>query len=354
MNILITGGAGFIGSHLAEELIKRGDNVCVVDDLSTGIAQNIDHIRGRFGFHAEGVEVRGRPGNRWHRASHRDNTARDNPQFSLINGSVLNYELMEKVIDDCDIIYHLAAAVGVKYIMENRLKTFEVNVQGTRIVLELASKDKKKVMLASSSEVYGKNGKVPFSEDDDSVLGPTTVYRWSYSSTKRIGEELALAYWYERQLPIVITRFFNTVGPRQLGRYGMVVPRFVSSALEGAPLIVYGDGTQTRCFTYIYDVVRAMITLAEHPDAVGKIFNIGSDEEISIENLAKKIIRLTNSSSVIKYIPYEEVYGEGFEDMKRRVPDISKINQFVGWKPEVKLDEILMRMIAYFRTMRST
>ena len=322
MNALITGGAGFIGSHLAEALIEKGDRVCVVDDLSTGRAKNIEHLRSKR-------------------------------QFSLINDSVLNEELMEEVIDDCDIIYHLAAAVGVKYIMENRLKTFE-NVQGTRIVLELASKDKKKVMLASSSEVYGKNGNVPFSEDDDSVLGPTTVHRWSYSSTKRIGEERAFAYWYERQLPIVIMRLFNTVGLRQLGRYGMVVPRFVKSAILGAPLTVYGDGTQTRCFTYIDDVIKAMLALAECPDAVGEVFNVGSDEEISIDVLAKKVIRFANSNSKIEYIPYEEAYGEGFEDMKRRVPDISRIYKFIGWKPEVKLDEILMSMISYFRTMRST
>ena len=317
MKALITGGAGFIGSHLAEALIGKGDRVCVVDDLSTGGAKNIEHLFG-------------------------------NPQFSLINDSVLNEELMEQVIDDCDIIYHLAAAVGVKYIMENRLKTFE-NVQGTRNVLELASKDKKKVMLASSSEVYGKNGNVPFSEDDDSVLGPTTVHRWSYSSTKRIGEEWALAYWYERRLPIVIMRLFNTVGPRQLGRYGMVVPRFIKSAILGAPLTVYGDGSQTRCFTYVDDVIKAMLALAECPDAVGEVFNVGSDEEISIKDLAKKNIQLANSSSKIEYIPYEEAYGEGFEDMMRRAPDISKIYRFIGWKPEVKLDEILMRMIADFR-----
>ena len=318
MNILITGGAGFIGSHLAEALIKRGDRVYVVDALSTGRLENVEHIRG-------------------------------NPLFSLIRDSILNEQLMADVIDKCDIIYHLAAAVGVKYIMENRLKTFEVNVEGTKIVLQLASKDKKKVMLASSSEVYGKNGKVPFSENDDSVLGPTTVYRWSYADTKRIDEELALTYWYERRLPIVIMRFFNTVGPRQLGRYGMVVPRFIESALSGAPLTVYDDGTQTRCFTYVDDVVRAMLALAECPDAVGEVFNVGSDEEISIKDLAKMILHLTNSSSKIEYIPYKEAYGEGFEDMKRRVPDISKIRKAIGWQPEVDLDELLQRVFAYER-----
>ena len=325
MNVLITGGAGFIGSHLAEALIKRGDRVCIVDDLSTGRVKNIEHLQGKR-------------------------------QFSFIKDSVLNERLMERVIDDCDIIYHLAAAVGVKYIMENRLKTFE-NVQGTRIVLELASKacllasrkDKKKVMLASTSEVYGKNGKVPFSEDDDSVLGPTTVHRWSYADTKRIGEGLAFAYRSERQLPIVIMRFFNTVGPRQLGHYGMVVPRFIESALSSSPLTVYDDGTQSRCFTYVDDVLRAMLALAECPDAVGEVFNVGSDEEISIKDLAKMVIQLTNSSSKIEYIPYKEAYGEGFEDMKRRVPDISKIRKFIGWQPEVDLEELLQRVIAYER-----
>ena len=329
MNALITGGAGFIGSHLADALIERGDRVCVVDDFSTGIAKNIEHLQG-------------------------------NPKFSLINDSVLNEGLMEQVIDDCDIIYHLAAAVGVKYIMENRLKTFDVNVEGTKIVLQLASKacllasrkDKKKVMLASSSEVYGKNGKVPFSEDDDSVLGPTNVFRWSYADTKRIDEELAFVHFYERGLPIVIMRFFNTVGPRQLGRYGMVVPRFIERALAGEPLPVYGEGVQTRCFTYVDDVIRAIIALAECPAAVGQIVNIGSDEEISITDLARKIIKLANSSSKIEYIPYKEAYGEGFEDMMRRVPDISKIYLLLGWKPKVGLDETLTKMIEYFREKR--
>ena len=321
MNVLITGGAGFIGSHLAETLIKRGDRVYVVDALSTGRLENVEHLLG-------------------------------NPLFSLITDSILNVRLMADVIDKCDIIYHLAAAVGVKYIMENRLKAITVNVRGTDILLELASKDKKRVMLASSSEIYGKNGNVPFSEDDDSVLGATTVYRWSYSSTKRVGEELALAYHYERQLPVVIMRFFNTTGQRQVGRYGMVVPRFIESALSSSPLTVYGDGTQTRCFTYIDDVVRAMLVLTECPDAVGEAFNVGSDEEISIEDLAKKIIQLVNSSSRIEYIPYEEAYGEGFEDMKRRAPDISKIYKFVGWKPSVGIDEMLTKMIQDFRLQR--
>lgn len=321
MNVLITGGAGFIGSHLAGALIKNGDRVSIIDDISTGAAENVAHLR-------------------------------DHPQFFFINGSILNRELMEEMIDDCDIVYHLAAAVGVKYIMANRLKAFDVNVRGTEIVLELASKDKKKVMIASSSEIYGKNGKVPYKEDDDRVLGSTTLHRWSYSCTKALDEFLALAYWWERALPVVIMRFFNTVGPRQLGRYGMVVPRFVEYALSGAPLTVYGDGSQTRCFTDVDDVVRAISSLAECPDAVGHIFNVGSDEEVSINDLASRTIGLAGGSSAIEYVPYYEAYGEGFEDMKRRVPDISKIYEFIGWKPEVRLDDILVRMIAYSKQTR--
>ena len=318
MNILITGGAGFIGSHLAEELIKRGDKVYVVDDLSTGRIENLSLLL-------------------------------DNPQFSFIQGSILNEKLMADVIEKCELVYHLAAAVGVKYIMENQLNTLQTNVRGTEIVLELASKDKKKVMLASSSEVYGKNGTVPFNEESDCVLGPTTLHRWSYACTKMVDEFWALVYFRKKQLPIVIMRFFNTVGTRQLGRYGMVVPRFVKRAIVNAPLPVYGDGTQTRCFTYISDVIRAIVELATCSDAVGEVFNIGSEEEISIKELAKKIIKLTGSSSIVEYIPYEEAYGEGFEDMKRRVPDISKIKRFIGWQPEVDLDELLQRVIAYER-----
>ncbi len=322
MKILITGGAGFIGSHLAETLIKGGDSVCIVDDLSTGTAENIAHLQG-------------------------------NSLLNFINGSMLNEELMKEVIDDCDMIYHLAAAVGVKYIMENRLKAFRVNMRGTEIVLELASEADKKVMLASSSEVYGKNGKVPYKENDDRVLGSTTFHRWSYSCTKALSEFLALAYWEEKRLPIIIARFFNTVGPRQLGRYGMVIPRFVERAISGAPLIVHGDGTQTRCFTYVEDVVKAMIALSKCDEAVGQVFNVGNDKEISIGDLARLIIKLAGSRSGIEYISYYEAYGEGFEDMKRRVPDISKICQFIDWKPEIELDDILM-MIKPFRNMYST
>lgn len=318
MNSLITGGAGFIGSYLTEVLIDRGDNVCVIDNVSTGATENIAHLQ-------------------------------DNPRLSFINDSVLNRDLMERLIGDCDLVYHLAAAVGVKYIMENRLKAFEVNVRGTEIVLELASQAGKKVMLASTSEIYGKNGKVPYKEDDDRVLGPTTLHRWSYSCAKALSEFLALAYHQEEGLPVVIMRFFNTVGPRQVGRYGMVVPRFVEHAIAGEPLIVHGDGTQTRCFTYVEDVVRAMISLAECEEAVGEIFNVGRDTEISIDELARKAIQLSDSNSTIEYISYDEAFSQGFEDMKRRAPDISKIYEFIGWKPKVTLDEILTRMIKYAR-----
>ena len=318
MNALITGGAGFIGSHLAESLIKNGDSVSIIDDISTGSIENVAHLH-------------------------------EHPQFLLVRGSILDRELMEKMIDDCDIVYHLAAAVGVKYIMENRLKALEINVQGTEIVLNLASKENKKVMLASSSEIYGKNGKAPFKEDDDRILGSTMLFRWSYSCTKALNEYLALAYCKEKGLPVVIMRFFNTVGPRQSGQHGMVIPRFIERALVGDPLSVYGDGTQTRCFTYVDDVVRAITTLAECPDAVGCVFNVGSDEEISISDLARRIIKLTNSSSTIEYVPYYEAYGEGFEDMNRRIPNTSIIFQLVGWKPEIELDDILMKMIEYFK-----
>jgi len=323
MNVLITGGAGFIGSHLAESLIEKGDRVYVVDNLSTGRLENLANLQGH-------------------------------PRFSLIIDSILNEKLILDVINKCDIIYHLAAAVGVKYIMENRLNAIQVNVRGTEIVLEKASKDKKKVIIASTSEIYGKNGKVPFHEDDDRVLGATTLHRWSYSCTKALDEFLALAFCKEMQLPIVIVRLFNTVGPRQVGQYGMVVPRFIQSALADAPITVHGDGTQTRCFTFVSDVIRGMIDLADCPDAVGQVFNIGSNDEISIEDLARRIIQLANSSSTIEYITYEEAYGKDFEDMKRRVPDINKIDKFVGWKPFFGIDEILTRMITYLETKKKS
>lgn len=318
MKVLITGGAGFIGSHLADELIRRGDRVCVIDDLSTGRLENIQHLL-------------------------------EDSRCSFVQRSVLDRFSVEEFVKECDVIYHLAAAVGVKYVIDNQLKSIRFNVHGTETILELASKWRRKVMIASTSEVYGKDGAVPYREDGDRLMGATTTARWSYACTKALDEFMALAYSREQGVPVVIVRFFNTCGPRQTGQYGMVIPRFVRSALMGVPLIVHGDGTQTRCFTYIGDVVRAITALVETEEAVGEIFNVGSTEEIQIRQLAEKVIELTGSSSTIKYISYEEAYGEGFEDMKRRVPDISKIRNLIGWEPEVDLDGLLHKTIAYER-----
>jgi len=320
MNVLITGGAGFIGSHLAEELIRRGNTVCVVDDISTGSLENVKHLQ-------------------------------RNGRFSLVLGSILDKHLMGKLVEASDIIYHLAAAVGVKYIMEHPLKAIQINVHGTELILELASKRKQKVMLASTSEVYGKDRGVPYKESGNRLMGATTTSRWSYACTKALDEFMALAYFKERKVPVVIVRFFNTCGPRQTGQYGMVIPRFVRNALLGKPLVVYGDGTQTRCFTYVGDVVRAVITLMETEEAIGEVFNIGSTQEIQIRKLAQKVIELAGSSSKIEYMSYEDAYGEGFEDMKRRVPDISKIRNLIGWQPEVDLDELLQKIVAYERAV---
>jgi len=314
MNILITGGGGFIGSYLTEELVNRKDNICVVDDFSTGNTENIKHLIGKS-------------------------------NFTFINGSVLDKDLMSKLIDKSDAIYHLAAAVGVKYIMENQLKSIHLNVYGTEIILELASKRKQKVMISSSSEVYGKNGQVPYSEDSDRLMGPTTTSRWSYACAKALDEFMALAYFREKGLPIIIPRFFNICGPKQTGQYGMVIPRFVKNALLGEPIIIYGDGEQSRCFTYVGDAVRAMIMLMETDDAVGQVFNVGSTQEIKIIDLAKKVIELTKSNSKIEFIPYKDIYGEDFDDMRRRIPDISKIFYTIGWKPSVDLDELLQKII---------
>ena len=319
MNVLITGGAGFIGSHLAEALLERGDNVRVIDNLSTGSLENVQHLQG-------------------------------NPRFSLVVDTIMSENVMEELIEGSDIIYHLAAGVGVKYVIDNALSSLLTNIRGTEIVLELAdSNGKSKMILTSTSEVYGKNGKVPFKEDDDRVLGSVYSTRWGYSMSKAVDEFLALAYWRERSLPTVSVRLFNTCGPRQTGRYGMVLPRFVRSALLGQPLTVYGDGTQTRCFTYVGDVIEALIGLAEKDEAVGEVFNIGSSQEVSIRELAERVIGLIGSDSGIKYISYEEAYGEGFEDMKRRIPDISKIRDLIGWTPKVDLDGLLTTVIDYYK-----
>jgi UDP-glucose 4-epimerase len=319
MRVLITGGAGFVGSHLAEALLARGDEVFVLDDLPTGSIENISHLK-------------------------------TNPLFHYTIDTVANEPVLAELIDRCDTIVHLAAAVGVKLIVESPVRTIETNVHGTEVVLKIANKKKKLVLIASTSEVYGKSTVVPFQEDADLVLGPTTKHRWAYACSKMIDEFLALAYWKERKLPVIIVRLFNTVGPRQTGQYGMVVPNFVRQALAGVPITVFGDGTQSRSFTYVGDVVRAMVALINEPRAVGQVFNIGNGKEITIAALAEKIKAMTGSSSPIVTIPYDQAYEAGFEDMPRRVPDIQKIRALIGYEPTVELDEILTRVIASLRT----
>jgi UDP-glucose 4-epimerase len=314
MKVLITGGAGFIGSYLAEKLLKRGDKVCVIDDLSTGNKENISYLE-------------------------------KNEGFTFVEDTILNELTMKKLIDNCDIIYHLAAAVGVKYIIDNPLKSIEINVRGTEIVLELANLNKKKVLIASTSEVYGKNPSPVFPENADSILGSTKISRWSYACTKALDEFLALAYFQKEKLSVIIVRLFNTVGPRQTGRYGMVIPNFVSQALSGLPITVYGDGKQTRSFTYVTDVVNGIIDLTNHERALGDVFNIGNPTGITIEELAKKVKDLTESKSEIVYIPYNQAYREGFEDMRYRVPDVTKIHNLIGYNPKIGLDEILLKVI---------
>jgi UDP-glucose 4-epimerase len=316
LRILITGGAGFIGSHLSDAYLQRGDEVFVIDDLSTGSIQNIQHLK-------------------------------DNPRFHYTIDTVQNQPVTAELIDQCDVVVHLAAAVGVKLIVESPVRTIETNVHGTEVVLSLANKKKKKVLIASTSEVYGLSAEIPFREDGNLVMGATTKGRWSYACSKAIDEFLALAYWRERKLPTVIVRLFNTVGPRQTGQYGMVIPTFVRQALAGRPITVYGDGTQSRCFGYVGDVVDALVKLVDHDEAVGQVFNIGSNEEISIIDLAQRVKELTRSASEIVLVPYDEAYEEGFEDMPRRIPDISKINALVGFQPRMKLDGILQSVIDY-------
>jgi len=315
---LITGGAGFVGSHLAEALLERGDQVHVLDNLSTGSIDNIEHLKGQKGF---GYTI----------------------------DSVMNEPVVAELVDRADVVFHLAAAVGVRLIVESPVNTIETNVHGTEMVLKLANKKKKKVLLASTSEVYGKSQAVPFREDTDLVLGPTYKGRWSYACSKAIDEFLALAYHKEKRLPVVVFRLFNTVGPRQTGRYGMVVPNLVKQALLGHPLTVYGDGTQSRCFTYISDVVGVLLALADHHGAVGQVLNVGNDrEEVTIGDLARRVKQRTGSRSEIVNVPYDQAYEEGFEDMQRRVPDLSKLTALTGYAPKVQLDEILDRVIAHF------
>jgi len=318
LRVLITGGAGFIGSHLADAYLKRGDEVLVIDDLSTGTIDNIQHLK-------------------------------SNPKFHYTIDSVHNQPVTAELVDQCDVVFHLAAAVGVKLIVESPVRTIETNVRGTEVVLALANKKQKRVLVASTSEVYGLSADVPFKEDGNLVMGATTKGRWSYACSKAIDEFLALAYWREKKLPTTIVRLFNTVGPRQTGRYGMVIPTFVKQALAGRPITVYGDGKQTRCFGYVEDVVGALIKLMDTTESVGQVFNIGSTEEISILELAERVKELTQSSSEIVFVPYDDAYEEGFEDMPRRVPDITKINQLVGFKPEMTLSGILETVISFHR-----
>ncbi len=321
MRALITGGAGFIGSHLAEELLRRGEIVNIIDDLSTGRLENLTN-------------------------------AMNSPRFGIAVESILNETVMDRLVSECDIIYHLAAAVGVELIVSKPVEVIQTNILGTEMVLKLANRYLRKVVITSTSEIYGKSNHVPFKENDDRVLGPTTKNRWSYSSSKAIDEFLALAYHKEKKLEVVIVRLFNTVGPRQTGRYGMVIPRFIVQALKGEPITVYNDGSMIRCFTYVSDVVDAMINLAHHSEAVGQIFNIGSTEAISVKDLAMKIKQKTNSDSPIKYVPYDEAYEQGFEDMAIRIPDLSKIKTLIGYQPSISLDGILDKVIDYFSTDR--
>jgi nucleoside-diphosphate-sugar epimerase len=315
---LITGGAGFLGSHLAEALLARGDTVFVLDNLSTGSIENIEHLKSDRRFH-----------------------------YAI--DSVTNEPVAAELIDRVDVVFHLAAAVGVRLIVESPVNTIETNVHGTEMVLKLANKKKKKVLVASTSEVYGKSEDVPFHEDADIVMGPTSKGRWSYACSKAIDEFLALAYHKEKHLPVVIARLFNTVGPRQTGRYGMVIPNFVKQALLGHPITVFGDGSQSRCFTYVTDVVGAIMKLADKEEAVGQVFNIGNDsEEVTIRALADRVKARTKSPSAVVLVPYDEAYESGFEDMPRRVPDLTRVRNLIGYEPRVHLDEILDRVIAYF------
>jgi UDP-glucose 4-epimerase len=318
MRVLITGGAGFIGSHLAEALLGRGDEVDVIDDLSTGSMANIDHLKG-------------------------------NRRFHYIIDTIMNAHLMAELVDRCDLVVHLAAAVGVRLIIERPVQTISTNIRGTEICLEMAGKKDKKVVLASTSEVYGKSNRIPFKEDDDLVFGPTVKSRWSYACSKAIDEFLALAYHRERGLPVVICRLFNIVGPRQTGRYGMVFPRLIRQALDGADLTVYGTGEQTRSFLYVSDLITALVALAGVPEAEGKVINIGSSAEISIADLAKAIIRVTGSHSRITYVPYDQAYEEGFEDMGRRAADITRLKKLTGVTIAVGLEEMIGRTADYLK-----
>ena len=322
MRTLITGGAGFIGSHLAEALLDAGHEVFVLDDLSTGSISNVEHLKG-------------------------------NPRFDYLIETITNEPVLAEHVDRCDVVFHLAAAVGVRLIIESPVQTIETNVNGTEIILKHAAKKRKLVLLASTSEVYGKNAAIPFREDADLVLGSTKQHRWAYACSKALDEFLALAYWSERQLPVIVVRLFNTVGPRQSGRYGMVIPNFVRQALAGEPITVFGSGTQSRCFGYVGDVVRGIIALSTEPRAVGHVFNLGSNQEITIQELAKLVKTMTASVSKIITIPYEKAYESGFEDMPRRVPDLTKAQELIDFKPCTQLRDTLSLIIENHRRERS-
>ena len=318
MRVLITGGAGFIGSHLAESLLNEGHHVDIIDNLATGSIRNISHLK-------------------------------THPKFRYVIDTITNEPLLAELIDNNDVIFHFAAAVGVKLIVEQPVHTIETNVHGTEVVLKHASKKKRLVVIASTSEVYGKSVDFPFREDSDLVLGPTPKHRWAYACSKAIDEFLALAYWKERKLPVIIVRFFNTVGPRQTGQYGMVIPNFVRQALAGEPITVFGDGTQSRAFTHVFDVVDALIRLVVEPAAVGEVINLGNTEEVTMTRLAERVRDLTGSKSPLTFIPYDEAYELGFEDMSRRVPDLTKVRAMIGYEPKHSLEDILTQVIEYFR-----
>jgi UDP-glucose 4-epimerase len=315
---LVTGGAGFIGSHLSDALLAQGHEVLILDNLSTGSIDNITHLKGR-------------------------------PGFEYFVDTVTNEPLLAELIDRSDVVFHFAAAVGVKLIVEQPVYTIETNVHGTEVVLKHANKKKKLVVLASTSEVYGKSEDVPFREDSDLVLGPTPKHRWAYACSKAIDEFLALAYWKERKLPVIIVRFFNTVGPRQTGQYGMVIPNFIRQALAGEAITVFGDGKQSRAFTHVADVVAALLKLVVEPKAIGQVINIGNIQEVTMTQLAERVRDLSGSKSIIKYIPYDEAYESGFEDMPRRVPDLSRVKGLIGYEPKHDLDDILVQVIDDFR-----